>query len=315
MTLPASLLALRLVLGPDEETIDLDWDAPPGCPGADEVRQRLARFVTAGASGPRVAVDARVHAGAEGYVLDLEIRIESGVLRRRIDAAACDVLASATALVTAVMLDPANLAERVEAAPDPTPAPSPVASAPVPSAERKPRARRRPAVDVALGLRAGGSWGWLPRGAAIFAPHLALRVATARIELVGVTALHQDRRSSTEPSAGARFQPWVAGARGCWAPVVGPVELPICTGIEAGQIRAQGFGLATPQSIAATWVAWPFGASIMWAPHRRVAILAGVEGWVAVARPRFVVADLGALYAPPRAGVRLFAGVEVRVGK
>lgn len=316
------LLALHLLAGPDEDAVALRWDAPPGCPGPDEVRDRLARFVTTGAAGPRAVVDARVRTEGVGFVLELEVRIDAGVLHRRIEAARCDVLASAAALVMAVMLDPAALAESVEAAPPEPPPPVPAVVAPVrlpppretiPAAsEPPPSPRPRTRVDVALGLRAGGGWGALPRGAATFAGLLALRIASARVELVGIGVLPQERRTAHD--AGVRLEPWAVGLRGCWAPQLGPIELPLCGGVEAGQIRARGLGLAQPRAIAVPWLAWPFGVSVVWAPHRRFAIVAGVEGWVSTTRPRFVIPDLGALYTLPRAGVRALAGFEVRLG-
>ncbi|MEX1362672.1 MAG: hypothetical protein AB1Z98_06065, partial [Nannocystaceae bacterium] len=92
------------------------WEAPSGCPGAQTLRrgieQRLGRRLVA----DEVEVDARVSARAEGFTLELRTTVDGLTDTRTLEAAECEALADATALVVALAVDPVAVAEVLEAA-------------------------------------------------------------------------------------------------------------------------------------------------------------------------------------------------------
>lgn len=305
----------------DEPSVELQWRAPPGCPGGARVRDEIARFVAAGTQTgtvDRVQVDAVIEQIGERYVLELELRLPTGALRKRIEATECAVLASAAALVMAVMLDPTAVVETVDAAAPPEVAPvvpppvvvpvPPVVPAPVPP----PIPRTKPMPQATLRLSALGSFGAMPRFGAALAGAIGVRVGRARAELVALGELPQRTRHPREPIAGARVDLWSVGGRGCFAPAVKKVDFPLCAGFEGGRIRARGFGLQIARRAVAPWLAAPFGAAVMWAPIPRLALGGGVDGWIAMTRPTFEIEDLGVVHHVSRAGVRVHLGVELR---
>ncbi|MBL8946378.1 MAG: hypothetical protein JNK45_24645, partial [Myxococcales bacterium] len=132
MWIAAAALALASpgATAPDDDSaVALQWEAPAACPDVAALRGELERYVSADAQrGDRpLRVHALVREDAGRFVLDLELDAEGGIMRQRIVAERCEVLASATALVIAVLLDPAGVVERVE--PSPPPVEPPIATA------------------------------------------------------------------------------------------------------------------------------------------------------------------------------------------
>jgi hypothetical protein len=322
MWIAAAALALASpgATAPDDDSaVALQWEAPAACPDVAALRGELERYVSADAQrGDRpLRVHALVREDAGRFVLDLELDAEGGIMRQRIVAERCEVLASATALVIAVLLDPAGVVERVEPSPPPVEPPiataAPVTPTPVTTPTAAPKRRR--SLQAILRVAALGGTGVLPRFGAGFTAAAGIRGRLFRAELVATGMLPQRARAEGE-DAGARVDAWTIGPRGCVVPEVRTVELPVCTGLDAGQIRARGFGLQTALRPVAPWVAIPLSASVLWAPaaaSRRFAFGPGVEAWVATTRPRFGIDDLGPLYRAARAGIRAWVTVELRL--
>lgn len=313
---------LGLVLGsiaPADPTaaapVELQWRAPAECPPSADVRDQIARFVADGAQSgtvDRVQVDAVVERIGDRYVLELELRLPSGAMHKRIEADACEVLASATALVMAVMLDPTAVVETVDRPPEPAPTPAPTSSTPASPPPPIPQAPRSRRVQGIVRVLAAGSFGALPDFGAAFGGSIGVRIDRARIEATAFGELPQRETQAQQRSAGADLDLWTVGARGCFAPTTKRVDVPLCAGVEAGQMRARGFGLQLPRRAAAPWLAFPFGAAVMWAPVPAFAFGGGVDGWVAATQPAFEIEDLGPIHSARRAGVRVHVGIEVR---
>jgi hypothetical protein len=327
MWIAAAALALASPGSPAPEegsAVVLQWEAPAACPDVTALRRELQRYVSADAQVERpLRVRALVREDAGRFALDLELDAEGGLMRQRIVADRCEVLASATALVVAVLLDPAGVVERVEPSPPPEEPPSPppvnppisVVAPSVPTPAATPAPKRRRAVQAILRIAALGGTGVLPRFGAGFSGAVGIRGRLFRAELVATGMLPQRTRAEVA-NAGARVDAWTIGPRGCVVPAVRTVEFPVCTGLDAGQIRARGFGLQTALRPVAPWVAIPLSASVLWAPaaaSRRFAFGPGNEAWVATTRPRFGIDDLGPLYRAARAGVRAWVTVELRL--
>jgi hypothetical protein len=308
--------ALGLVLGfaaPDEAPVELQWRAPDECPPSANVRDQITRFVADGAptgTVDRVKVDAVIVKSGDRYVLELDLQLPTGALHKRIEADKCEVLASATALVMAVMLDPTAVVETVDR-PTAAPQPPPVVAAPKPSPPPPPKKKERRARGIVRVL-AAGSFGALPGFGGAFGGSIGARIGRARVEATAFGELPQRERQPQQRRAGADLDLWTVGARGCFAPAVKRVDFPLCAGVEGGQMRARGFGLQLPRRAAAPWLAFPVGAAVMWAPVPAFAFGGGVDGWVAATQPAFEIEDLGPVHTARRAGVRIHAGVEVR---
>jgi hypothetical protein len=68
------MLALLLVLATPAPGLQLDWQAPAGCPDQAGVRGRVAAMLAAGAvEGSDLAATGRVSAAGEGWQLELEL--------------------------------------------------------------------------------------------------------------------------------------------------------------------------------------------------------------------------------------------------
>jgi hypothetical protein len=91
------------------------------------------------------------------------------------------------------------------------------------------------------------------------------------------------------------------------------LELPLCAGLEAGAMIAEGRGLRETSTKQSPWLAVSFGPRLAWAPVSAIALVVGVDGLVAVFRPRFSIQDFDADLARASQGTfRAFAGVELR---
>jgi hypothetical protein len=293
--------------------IELRWDAPAPCPDRSRIDADLDRFLADGArrDDAPVVIDARVTRDGEKFVLALQVKAPSGAIDKTMRADDCRVLASAVALVVAVLLDPTAVVETVErerAAVPVVPPPVPEPAKPEP----KPRPpKRKFEVQGLLRPFVAGSFGPLPRFGVATGGIAGVRIGRARVE---VHAIWEAPQQADAPGvdAGATFDLWAVGPRGCFAPRWRTLEVPVCGGGEIGQIRGRGSGLSVARSAHATWAALTAGATLLWVPLRWIAVGGGVDGVVALTRPSFVVDDVGLVHRPRPAGVRIHAGLEVR---
>lgn len=317
------------------DPIELRWEAPPGCPDEDAVRQRVARWSPAPDTMRRVRADARVR--AEGDTLVLELQIDDGLRSesRRVRSRDCDALARATGLVIAVAIDPLGVASTlreppgdaappIEPAPPPSPQTRPVQ--PSPETERRAPARDReapapPRVPIRLGIRpellVGG--GLLPGVIGLgVGGTLAVfgRARPWRAELGGAYWFPRRATVVDVPSAGGDI--WLAHARGsgCGVPSLRRVEFPICAGVDVGAAGGTGFGAAVAtRTNADVFVGLHGGVGVAWAPIPAIALFARVEAIAGLRRPGFLlegVGTTGEVHRVGAAGARGAFGVEVR---
>ncbi|HTA21470.1 MAG TPA: hypothetical protein VK989_19395, partial [Polyangia bacterium] len=90
----------------DASPIALVWEAPAGCPSSAEVSRELLRVARApaGKTLPHLAVDARVEAHGERWVLHLRTVRDGVEGERELEAESCASLARAATLVVALAL-------------------------------------------------------------------------------------------------------------------------------------------------------------------------------------------------------------------
>ena len=238
----------------------------------------MRRFVVAEPAADAVP-EATVRERPEGgFRLEFELRgAEGTTARRSLDAAECDLLADATALLAAVAIDPVGAAARATAPEEPrahavsdhgagepaaTGHPHDAASAQVvepASAERAaetvapPRASDRAAAErtatvprrirgVARGFASGG-FGALPRFGAGLGAAVGLMIPWFRVEATGTYWLDRRRDYADDPGVGGTFRMWAFGGRMCVEPQVRRLTIPACVGAEGGRTRSQGVGV------------------------------------------------------------------------
>lgn len=311
-----ALLATMLPLGsPVSAAVSLDWDAPAGCPSAQEVRARLAPLVSADARGH---AQARVHAGPDGYELVLAVTTRHGHMERTLDGPTCESLAQATAVMVAVMVDPLDVATRHSVPPpDPvTTTPTTATRPPMPAADGGPPARpaavrdRRPTA-IALGLTAGGSAGLLPR------PHAFVRAwvgpSWRRME-AHLIATHRFAQPIRRPAGGGAVIRLSSAGVGV-GPVVrrGPWSVRLAAELEAGVMIATGRDLDTTRTALSPWLGAGLGSGVAWSPVPWVGLrlAAGVTG--SILRPSFALDDGSLLHETSLLGARAGLGVEFRL--
>ncbi|MBA3548492.1 MAG: hypothetical protein H0T76_18575 [Nannocystis sp.] len=319
--------------------VEFRWDAPPGCPSEAEVVAQLERLLggpLAERRGARLTAIARVRQEPGGaWDLRLWTVSEQGTLQRSLVHERCDMLASAGVFIAAMAIDPlagermvdgaevAAVVAEAQPVPDPEPPPQvepePEPPPELPRIEPTPtppmiEPPRQSALRGGLRLSAGVAYGDLPGVGPTLRLTPSLVWPRLRIELEGAYMPLRKTREASDSSRGVDLQLAAGALRAC--PVFHffkkILEFPICGGVEFGAMYGRGVGYPIEKDARQLWAALHLMPMLLLQVHRRVVLFAGVEGFVALARPRFEVEGAGALYRAPAGGVRGHLGVEVR---
>jgi hypothetical protein len=319
---------VQALLAAEPQRIDatswtLEWSAPSQCPGAAEVDGVVAGW-RAQAPADVVTTDVRaravVHARPpDGFALELEIDAEGVVTRHAVTAVDCRALADATALQIAMALglDPGapTLVPTPPATAETDAAPAPVnpstASTPRTTTSSTPVRDRSPGPRGALRVQGSVGTGRVPRIDGRLGLAGALAWPRARIEL-GVMHTFEQRAEHPDLDVAVRVWQWTAIARGCWTPRVGPLELPVCGGLEAGASQGRAVGVPERETVASAFVAAVAGVGLAWPFARRFALWVEVDGWVGSTQPAFTIEGHDPLFTTRRGGVDGVVGLEVR---
>lgn len=299
----------------------------------------------------RARLRAVVEIDGTGYAATVTTTSPEARTSRVLQAADCRVIAEAVALMTAVALDPLRSAETIAARTQPPPserAPSEPAAPnqpepefdpkpePEPEPERDPPPEPVPTARVNLSDPAFEA----PRNDRLRAPRFAARVFagggygptdTGYATIGGAVALYGDRwraqvgagwstprtiRSAADASVGGTFDAWHLAARGCFVPTVGArqrLELPLCPGVELGQVRGRGLDeLPVALDAEFLWFALGVGQGLWFVPTPRVAVGVDLQLALPTTRGRFLV-DSTAVQRIEPVTIRALAGVEVRL--
>lgn len=321
---------------PAGPSLDVVWDAPATCPDAATARAEILARVADRPAARELEAEARVHALGDGtWQVEVVLRSDEGTATRTLQAASCREALTATAVIVAIAVDPAqgSTAEVPAPALVPPPPMSPaspiprepelagerpaaaaVRTAPSPDVVRstaEPAARRE--LELSLGVRGGLELGALPSPAGHVAAALGLQGRRFEVQ---AGALHRIRRDTALTGlpvpAGGRFRLTVAqlraGPRLRW----GALELPLAAGVELGAIWAQGIGAVEPIAVRRPWVAAVASVGVGWAPRRAFALQLGVDGVIPLLRPKFTLdEDVEVLTVGPLAA-RAWLGVAGR---
>ncbi len=333
------LLAVALATPP----VDLRWRAPQGCPDAEMAADRLLELLPA-EEGPAVVADVWLDSTDSGYRARVTIINDDARTERTITGRSCTTVADAAVIVVAVHVD----ALAVVAAPAVREL---VTATPEPATPSSPRRRTGgPVREPSLPAQVPGSTTSGPRETAASSttaparphrpPHVGLRVgvgaalrqvpAASLLASVGVGAWVRRVRVDLElgwafsarasliglATKGADIALLQGAARVSWVPRLGRLEFALGGGVSLGDMIATGTGLARNRTRHDLWLALLADAGLVFAPIPTLGLFFAPELSVAVRRPSFVV-DAGdgarSLYQPPVLGVRLLAGLEVRL--
>lgn len=278
------------------------WDAPATCPDGDDVRARIERRIERriGRALELHGIEVAISRDGDRFVARVDTRGATVAnLIRTLTSARCDELADAVAVVVA------RLASEW----------SPVA--PAPSSIAAVRAIAIPVEHHPASAR----WGGGMRAMALSGVGAMPRVGVGgelggfvrRHDLFGELAI---ARWATRPSELVDGAPGrvevgleVVALRAGWASATMPMRAWI--GGELGTMTGRGVALADPRMSAARWAAVTSGFAVAWPMSPRVRLLGTFEVGIALARPRFVLAEGGEIYQPSFATARCALGFEV----
>jgi hypothetical protein len=258
------------------------------------------------------------------------VRIDDGtsVGERELEAASCDEVGEAAALIVAMAVDPRLAGDSTpgeppaDEAPIPTPPPATtdsgteaessrgVAIAPVDSQPVERELERRP---LKLFLRAGGGVGFgsasTPAGVVMLA--VALGGTRWRVELDA--DVWTPRTSPQNDAIGVRVLGWTLGVRGCGSPLAMKLEIPLCAGMRAGALHGRGAGPIESHSELSPWITATAGVGVWGWIAPRFALALDVDGFVSITQPAFDLQPSGFTVRAPAGGVRAVLGPVVKL--
>jgi hypothetical protein len=302
-----------------EETIDLRYDASPGCPSRDELLRAIHSRAPRGLSAADDrSFRVRIEHDEADYHGRLEVERKGRVLSvREIRGETCEVVSTALAVFVAIALDPAELLGPVEpSASTATPAAPPpkVATPPTPPAGAMPRPAPPAArwhwgagLDLRSVLHPSVAWGGRVEGAiARFAPgaHLApeLRLSWGWADF------------SETPARGgeASFRFHTGRVEACGQLERAPLALAGCAGFEAGRLTATTRGLPRSGGTTEGWYAPTVTLRPGWFLAEALALEAELGVLVPLTEGTFVVtAPERVVYRIPRVAFTAALGFRI----
>jgi len=327
--------------------MNLQWDAPPGCPQRSEVLDRIRKL--AGSSldkSEELSAEGRIAEVKGRFWLTLLVREGLDVRKRVIASDSCADLAGAAAITVALLLgvDVGGLEPQSDSgALEQTPQQAAPDGRDRAAGERKERgkqeraerpddrAERSRARSANAGTRSGSParrrWDVVLRAPIVVADlgplpgailgvglGIGMRYAVWRVLLTG-HIFQEQTLTATEPpgdfGAGADVQRITGQLVTCrgWRSV--QFEIAPCLGLGLEYLSARGVGEGvSPESQQAFWAALSAGGVAHWYALDYMALFVGLTGYLQLSRPRLVIEGLGEIQqlAPVAAGVLL--GVE-----
>ncbi len=309
----ATLGNARLVRADQAGALTFSWQAPASCPSRGQVSGEIARLlggIIRVPQGGDITARAVVEHGLTwSLAMDTELAGRPG--RRSLEAASCQDLANAAALIIALMIDPDAVAAHATtpqpaAAPPPVTAPPATATAP----DRKPRV-----VEFLVGILAAGSYGTLPSIDAGLGGGIGLQGRRWRAELRGSYGLRRDQKAWAAAPAGAygQFNFWAVAFAACFN--VGSESLAFgpCADAEVGVTSAKGFGVSQSLPADTLWSALGAGGYAAISLGHHLDLPLHLDVLAPLRRSEFVFKnEPERVFQAPAVGVRVSAGIELR---
>ncbi len=328
--------------------IELRWQAPASCPTGAAVIGTVERLLGGRPTGhKRVYVDAQVRGAGKNWSLEMVIYNDAGEGERNVAGASCREVVNAAALIIALSFDADAVAatQRGEShqldppttPPVPTgPTALPTASQPVlPPVQPLPWARQPGVADgyvpppppsrprkrlwFSFAPRLDMDLGTLPKAALGFGGNLSLRWYPFLARMRGNYFVAQTE-TITDRAAGGELDLWVLAPGICLTPFHTATygrrrtldfALDGCLDVEIGEMRANGFGVRTPSSGSAFWIAPHAQLSAALTLSERLSARAMIGLGVPIRRPDFVLNQVGVVHAASPVVGRI--GLEIAV--
>jgi hypothetical protein len=330
----------------------LTWQAPEGCPTRDAWLSALRARVDDAAwneAAPKLRASVRIDLTETGYALQLDTELDGASGQRRIEAARCEELVDASALIVAFAIDPNAASRAASATPRvasdglppvvaPTETEADVAPVPVPAPPKPVEPKKRmPPVDVppkgydperptdhlreparsGTGLLVRPLWlfdvGTLPTLGTGPSLMVGLRIGRLSLELGASYLLAQ---SIADPSADRVIGElrWLAGSAGaCYAVLPeSRFDLASCLRAELGRLWGRGRNLDEDMfSGGATWLAVLVGIQVSVELVRGLELATELGAGLPLLASAFTVGGVGKVHETPSAVGRLSAGVTL----
>jgi hypothetical protein len=298
---------------------ELVWSAPETCPSQARVEQRVERILNRPVNvreDDALIVRADVSQPQGEHPWRVVIETDNGQRRasRLLEAASCDELANATALLIAILIEPnVEHAEQVAAPPPPEPPPDAAETSQrpvtVPSSAAAP-------VRFSVGAFAGAVSGLVPAwsfGAGIDAG-VAWKALRWNVSAAYWLPVEQSARDSD--AQGARFQLVSGQTKLCLVQPIEHFSAGICSGAHLAFLRAEGFGPGVRSSVQrAEFVSVSAGALLGWAVSNRLSFVLQADALRPLGSRRFVFeGSAPAEIHSPRMGVQIACGAQFSFG-
>jgi hypothetical protein len=248
------------------------------CPAEAQLRQRVEAQLGEPNAWSTFAIAIAVEQSERGYRLKLDTERDGAHGTRVFEAASCDEVVDAAALLLTLMVD--------EARSEPAPPTAPVPPPPPPPPRTKPHRRARATLQAA----ALSELGYLPRIGVGAELAVGAAIRDSRIELTGLWLpdVHSKRG---DDGARVSIGLWAARLGYCHRLVGQRVALFGCLGMELGRASGQGSGLALQRERSYLWSAGHAALRGSVSLGRGVALLLEPALAVPFARRRFVSVD------------------------
>jgi len=284
------------------------WQAPAGCPSRDEVNAEIARLLGGTIRVPQggdIKARAVVSRGLT-WALAMETELAGRPGRRSIEAASCQDLADATALIIALMIDPDAVAAHATQ-------PRPVA--PPPPAETAPAPQQRPrTMQYLVGIHAAGSQGTLPSVDVGLGGGIGLAGRLWRVELRGTYGLRRDQKAMAPapPGAYGQFNFAAAALAGCFNLGREGLAFGPCADAELGVVSAKGVNVSQSLPADTTWLALGGGVYAAVSLGHHLSLPLHLDVLAPLRRSEFVVKGVpGRVFQAPVVGGRISVGIEL----
>ena len=298
----------RVVRAGETGALTFSWQAPADCPSREDLRAEIARLLGGDIRVPRDGdIKARAvvaHGQTWSLAIDTELAGRPG--HRSIEAASCQDLANATALIIALMIDPDAVAAHATP-PKPIPAPPSVQAGPAPA--EQPRA-----VEYLAGIHVAGSYGTSPSVDVGLGGGIGLAGRRWRAELRGTYGLRREQKAMAAAPAGAygRFGFTAATLAACFNLGRDGLAFGPCADYELGVISARGVGVSESLPAQTLWSALGAGADAAIRLGSHFSLPLHVDVLARLRRTEFVFKnEPGRVFQAPAVGVRIGLGVEL----
>ncbi len=304
---------------------ELSWLAPETCPSGALIEHRVERILNRPLSvrdDDVLVVRAVVNQPARDQPWRVELETDNGQRHssRSLEAASCDELAGATALLVAILLEP-NVEHAVPLGAMPT---KPTPANPSPAPASAPPLRAGPArgtpVRFALGAFGGAVSGLLPAWSFGLGLDGGVEWKALRWSLSGAYFRPVEQSapdSGGDLGQGARFQLVSAATKLCLVQPIQRVSGGICSGVELALLHARGIGPGVHSNAQqAKFMSVSAGARLGWAASSRLAFLLEADALLPLGSRQFVFdGSAPAQIHTPHAGVQLALGAQFLFGK